>query len=264
MSSDPQPSDPSRSRVAAHVSVTVSAGSQSFDPYRSPTLPETPYAAPSSGRPGWLTTLCVLCIVLGALGMINAAFGALGLAGGKAIQKMVQPKGANTGLPQAMQDAQDKFQNDMYAVQDKYFWLLVPTTAIRFFVALYLLVGAIRALSLKEKGRQMLLTACVVALVFEVISSIGSSFIVMENLTITNLYIEQITTSMPADKEKAVHVAKLVGTVTRAIGVVTLVLAGVVVLLKVALYIFGLVYLQKPHIQAVYQRSGSGVSAAPI
>ena len=72
----------------------MSSDSQSFDPYRSPAQPEVPYAGqsgipfggqpgvsyggqpgvpclgpPPTVRPGLLTTLCVLCIVLGALGL---------------------------------------------------------------------------------------------------------------------------------------------------------------------------------------------------
>ena len=48
----------------------------SFDPYRSPSLPEGPYAGVApSGRPGGLTTLCVLCMVLGALGLFNSLLG---------------------------------------------------------------------------------------------------------------------------------------------------------------------------------------------
>src|SRR5437868_6558464 len=117
----------------------MSSDSQSFDPYRSPTLPEGPYAAvPPMGRPGWLTALCVMCIVLGALGVLNSLFGTLGVIGGKAVQTWVQPKGSSSGMPPEMQEAQEKFQQDLYGVQDKYFWFLVPSIGVRFVVALLL------------------------------------------------------------------------------------------------------------------------------
>jgi len=232
----------------------MTTDSQPFDPYRSPSLPGVPYAAAAPvGRPGWLTMLCVLCIVLGALGVINSLFGAAGIAGGKALQGWIQPKGPTTGLPAGMQEAQEKFQHEMYAVQDKYFWLIVPSTAIRFVVALLLLVAGIRALSLQERGRKLLVIACAVALTFELLSAILQSFLVMESLTITNSYIENITNSMPKDKGDSVRVASLVQTVSRAIGVFVLVVTGIVILLKIALYTFGLIYLRKPHIQALFQ-----------
>src|SRR6266850_7269221 len=99
----------------------------SFDPYRSPSLPEGPYAgAAPSGRPGLLTALCVLCIVLGALGVFNSLLGAVGAVGGRAFQAWVQPK-SSTGMPQEMHEAQQKFNDDMAAVQDKHFWAIVPS-----------------------------------------------------------------------------------------------------------------------------------------
>src|SRR5438045_9630518 len=99
----------------------MSADSQTFDPYRSPTLPEVPYAPPiPTGRTGWLTALCVLCIVLGALGLMNSLLGAFGAIAGPALQKAIQPK-TSANLPQGMQDAQEKFQDDINAVQAKYF-----------------------------------------------------------------------------------------------------------------------------------------------
>jgi hypothetical protein len=240
----------------------MSSEPQTFDPYRSPSLPEAPYAAAAPiGRPAWLTMLCVLCIVLGALGLINSLFGAAGLAGGKALQAWIQPKGSTTGMPPQMQEAQEKFQREMYAVQDKYFWVIVPSTGIRFFVALLLLVAGIRALALNERGRKLLLMACAVALTFELLSAILQSFLVMENLTITNSYIENITNSMPKDKRDAARIAALVQTISRAIGVVVLVITGIVILLKIALYAFGLIYLQKPHIQALFQSVAKPVPA---
>ena len=232
----------------------MSEDSKPLDPYLSPTLPEGPYAGTvSTGRPGWLTTLCVLCIVLGVLGILNSVFGAFGIVGGKALQQWIQPKGANTGMPPEMQEAQDKFQNEMYAVQDKYIWFLVPALVMRFFVALLLLIGGIRALSLNEKGRKLLLIAFAIALGFELLSSILQSFLVMEQMTITNAYMDRLANGMPKDKAGAVKVMGVVKTATRVINIVVLVLAGVVQLLKIALYFFGLNYLRRPQIQALFQ-----------
>ena len=64
-----------------------SADPKAFDPYRSPAMPEVPYAGgPQSGRPGLLTTICVICIVLGALGLISSLAGAVGAFGGRHFQ----------------------------------------------------------------------------------------------------------------------------------------------------------------------------------
>jgi hypothetical protein len=232
----------------------MSAEPQTFDPYRSPSLPEGPYAAPQPvGRPGWLTMLCVCCIVLGALGLLNSLFGTFGIIAGKAIQTWIQPKGANTGMPVEMQEAQDKFQKEIYGLQDKYFWFLLAGIVARFFVAPLLLYAGIRALSLDEQGRKLLVLACAIALGFELCSAILQSVMTIENLTITNSYLENIMSKMPKDKANAAKVASIVQTTTRIIGVIVLAFTGLIVALKLSLYTFGYVYLRKPHIQALFQ-----------
>src|SRR5262245_3855979 len=243
----------------------MSADTQTFDPYRSPSLPEGPYAAPYPvGRPGWLTMLCVCCIVLGALGLLNSLFGTLGIIGGKAIQTWIQPKGDATGMPAGMQEAQEKFQTEMYAVQDRYFWFLVAAIAARFVVAPLLLYAGIRALSLEEQGRKLLVLACAIALGFELCAAILQTAIAIENLTITNSYVENITSKMPKDKANAAKVASIVQTTTRIIGVVVLAFTGLIVALKLALYAFGYVYLRKPHIQALFQNKKNPSVLTPV
>src|SRR5438552_666160 len=109
----------------------MTADTSSFDPYRSPTLPEGAYAGPPLvGRPGWLSALCVLCIVLGALGLVNSAFGTLGIIAGPKVQQMMaaQPQ---PGIPDDLKEAQQKMQADMYAIQKKYIWPLAASILVR-------------------------------------------------------------------------------------------------------------------------------------
>lgn len=232
----------------------MSAEPQTFDPYRSPSLPEGPYAVPTPvGRPGWLTMLCVCCIVLGALGLMNSVFGTVGIFGGKAFQSWVQPKGSTTGMPADIQQSQEKLQQEMYAVQDKYFWFLLAGIVARFVVAPLLLFAGLRALSLNEQGRQMLVIACAIALGFELANGILACAIAMENLTLMNSFVEELTTKMPKDKTDAVRVASIMQAGMRIVGVFVFILTGLIVALKLALYAFGYVYLRKPHIQALFQ-----------
>jgi len=221
----------------------------SFDPYRSPTLPEVPYAgvAPSA-RPGLLTTLCVLCMVLGVLGVMNSLLGAMGAAGGRAFQAWVTPKTA-PGMPPEMQEAQQKFQDDVAAVQDKFFWAIVPSIGFRFIAATLLLIGGIQALSLKESGRKVLLIACVVAAVFELCHSILQSLVNLEMMTAVNSYVENLMNAIPQKSNTPPGFTSLMQTFTRGAIVVSLILSYLIALLKVGLYLSGLVYLQKKEIR---------------
>jgi hypothetical protein len=223
-----------------------------FDPYRSPSLPEVPYAGtPRAGRPGWLTTLCVLCIVLGALGIMNSLFGAVGAIGGPMLQRAMQPKGS-TGLPPKLQDAQEKFQGEINAVQGKYFWATVPGLVFRLVVALLLLIGGIRTLSLKEPGRQLLVTACGVAMVFEVLHAILQSLISLEMMTVVNSYVENLTNGLPDDSNAPPGMIPMMQIIVRASIVGGIIVAYLIAVAKIALYTFGLVYLRKKHIKGLF------------
>ena len=231
----------------------MTAEPKSFDPYRSPSLPEGPYAGmPRVGRPGKLTTLCVLCIVLGALGMMNSVFGAVGVAGGRALQAAIQPK-TSTGMPPGMQEAQNKFQDDMYAVQVKYIWGIVPSMFFRFVAAFLLLVGGIRSLSLREPGRKLLLVACSIALVFELCNSILQSVISLDMMTAVNSYVESLTAALP--QNGPAEVGAVLPMIVRGSIVGGMIATYLIALAKMGLYLFGLVYLQKSHIRGLFTSS---------
>jgi hypothetical protein len=234
----------------------MSSDSHAFDPYRSPAQPEVPYhAPPTTGRPGWLTTLCVLCIVLGALGLFNSLIGTAGAIAGPFIQKAFQPK-AGQGMPDDMQKAQEDFQTEINAVQNKYFWGTMPALGFRFVVALLLLIGGIRTLSMVEPGRKLLLIACSVAIVFELAFSILQSIISLDTMTIVNEYVVKMTATMPQNGNGP-DMSQILPTVVRASVIASLVFAYLISLAKIGLYIFGLVYLRKPHIVALFTNSPS-------
>jgi len=231
----------------------MSADTQTFDPYRSPTLPEVPYAPPpASGRPGWLTTLCVLCIVLGALGLMNALLGAMGAIAGSALQKAIQPK-ASASVPKGMQEAQEQFQDNINAVQAKYFWVSVPALGVRAVAAIFLLVGGIRALSLIEGGRQTLLIGLSIAVVFELLHAILQSVVAMDMMTVVNEYLEKVLQAIPKNNNKAENLSKIMPMVVRWSILGSIIFAFLIALAKISLYTFGLIYLRKLHIQALFQ-----------
>ena len=56
----------------------MSAESGFQDPYRTPALPQGRFAPSPGARPGWLTALCVIAIVIGVLGLMNGILGVVG------------------------------------------------------------------------------------------------------------------------------------------------------------------------------------------
>jgi hypothetical protein len=234
----------------------MSADPQAFDPYRSPSLPEGPYAGqPPSGRPGVLTAICVMAIVLGTLGLMNSFFGTVGAIAGPKLQAMFQPR-PGPGTPPEMQQAMQEFQDEITAIQSKFFVELVIALAFRFIAALLLLIGGIRALGFHESGRKTLLLACALALVFELSHAILQSFISMETLTATNSFVEGMTASIPRGKTPP-GFRNLMQTIFRGSIIGGIVVALLILLAKAALYLFGLFYLRKPHIKALFKSATS-------
>jgi hypothetical protein len=233
----------------------MKAPTPSFDPYRSPSLPEGPYeGVPAAGRPGLLTTLCVLCIVLGALGLMNSALGTAGAIGGSRLQAAIQPK-TSAGLPPGMKQAQDDFQDDLNAVQRKYFWATVPALAFRFLAGLLLLIGGIRSLALSESGRKLLLVACAVALVFELGHAILQSVVSLEMMTAVNSYVEKLTSSMNQQNNAPPGFQKMMQTIVHGSILGGIIVSYLISLGKIALYVFGLIYLRTNPIRGLFGRS---------
>jgi hypothetical protein len=241
----------------------MSADSNAFDPYRSPSLPEGPYAGRSaSNRPGWLTALCVVCVVLGALGLMNALMGTAGALAGPYLQALIQPK-PSPSMPPEMQQAQQDLQDELQAVQDRYFVPLVAWIALRFIAALLLLIGGLQCLSLRESGRKLLIAACAVAIGFELSHAILQSIVNMENLAAFNSFGDTFLQSMPEGSQASPGMQNAMRSLLRGTIIAGLVVFYLLVLLKVGLYLFGMIYLQKLHIRALFKEgSGFGVQGS--
>lgn len=236
----------------------MAADSPLFDPYRSPSLPEGPIEATApAGRPGMLTTLCVLCIVLGALGLLNSLFGTVGLVAGPYLQTVFRSQ-PSPGMSPEMQEANNEFQDEMYAVQLKYWWLSAVGLLLRFSVALLLLLGGVRALSLTPPGRLILLLACGAALPFELAHAIFQSWIMMENMTTMNTFSEKLVAEGSSEEMRSFIRMFFRGTL---IG--SLIIMYLLSFLKMALYLFGLIYLRKERIRDLFHSPAQAATLAP-
>jgi hypothetical protein len=223
-----------------------------FDPYRSPSLPEGPYAArPGTGRSQLLTALVIICLVLGVLGLMNSIVGTVGAAGGQQLQKAFQPK-LPPNVPSGMQKAQDDLQAEINDVQTKHWLGMAISLAFRFTASLLLVIGGVKALGKKESGRKLLLAACAVALVFELGHTILQTLITTEMMTAFNGYTETVIQSMP-DRKNTEGVKSFLRSLPTIM--IYAILGGtfVMMLLKCAVYSFGLIYLNKQKIKEQFK-----------
>ena len=100
-------------------------------------------------------------------------------------------------------------------------------------------------------GRKMLLAACAVAVVFELLHAILQSMINMEMMTAVNSFVDGLTTALPQDA-KAPNIAPVMQGIVRASIIAGFVVAYLLSLIKIVLYIFGLIYLQKKHVRGLF------------
>lgn len=138
------------------------------NPFETPASMSTPYQAPPTGAPpatapGALTVICVLCIILGALGTFAACMGSVGTVMQSQIQEMQQ----NVGDP-----AQRQMQKDFAEIQNKYFIPSLVMVLANFVVGPCLLAGGIGVLSRKLWGVKILKLGLMMAAVFVFIRAI--------------------------------------------------------------------------------------------
>jgi hypothetical protein len=228
-----------------------------FDPYRTPALPDSAaFPASRGGRPGWLTAVCVIAIVIGILGFFNGVFGLIGAIFGEALQSAISPTAGS--VPPGMEKIQTEFQDQMNAVQKEFFVALLSSAVLRTIIALLLLVGGVMCLNLKEQGRQLLVLGFVLALLFEIGNTVLNSLVNMEVMTAVNAYVEALAEELPATGGPPPQM--LIGIMKGSI-IFGFVIQYLIVLIKLGFYAFGLIYLQRQAIRALFANSAAAVFA---
>ena len=100
------------------------------------------------------------------------------------------------------------------------------------------------------------ITAQVVAPIY------AMAFVAMDMMTIVNEYIEKVLQSVPKNNN-GTDLSKIMPTIVRWSILGSLIFTFLIALAKIGLYVFGLIYLRKPHIQALFQQKKSPQLAFP-
>ena len=226
-----------------------------FNPYSSP--PPDSYSPRSSERPGWLTAIIVIAIILGVFGLLIGVVGLGSTIFGQQMQAAMAPR-PNPGITPEMQKAMDQFQKEIQAITDRYFVPLLLSSLLRVVVASLLVYGGIQALSLKANGRTVLLAAFATGLVFEVFTGVLQSFMNIEMNAAMNAYFEGIVGAMPAQGPGS----EVMLSIMRMSMVFGYIFQYFTTFAKIAFYVFGLVYLRRPQIVALFRNSATGPAPA--
>jgi hypothetical protein len=228
----------------------MSKDASAYDPYRTPDLPVyTDQGRGQTGRPGWLTALCVLCIVIGLLGVLNGLAQLFGTLFAEQMQTAFTPPGGQ-GIPPELQQVQDRFRDETLAVQEKFYFPNLVAAVFRISIAGCLVYGGIACLGLAATGRQVLIFALGAAVLFELGHGLLQSLISMEMMTAVNAFFESFLQTMPQGNGPPPEVML---NIMKGSFIVGFVFQFAIGLLKIGFYIWGAMFLMRPAIKALFQ-----------
>jgi hypothetical protein len=227
-----------------------------------PTSPFDPYASPvtsaqrlGSYRPGGLTALCILAILLGALGLFTALFSGVSIVAGRQLQEMLtfrQP-GQTPEAAKLQREMNDKTMD----VVDEFRVYNVLAVLVHLVVTTSLLVGAVMTLRLNPTGRRVLHAACWLAILFELGRGILQTFMQLKNFAIMREYMPRVMSSAGQGGAPRPGAEQIAETMTNMIIYFSLGFMAIFILLKVIYYVITIVYLRKPKIRGLFASSAS-------
>jgi hypothetical protein len=154
-------------------------------------------AAHATKRPGGLTAICVIGIILGVLGVLAALLGAGGLVVNKVFREQLANQQQAPGMPQGMADAQQKMQEAMYAVADRYFIADVILLPIHGLISAFLILAGARAMTLVPETRTLFQWALIAALVMLLVMAVKSIVQNIEMFGVMDQFFKEMAGNMP-------------------------------------------------------------------
>jgi hypothetical protein len=229
--------------------------SEAYDPNKpnpfSETKPYQPTAIPDFGarRPGGLTAIAIVAVVIGVLGLLSGLMKAVNLAFGAQMQAAF----AGFGAPnEEARIAQEEFQS---AIMDETARFFIPSTILavaQLALSVALIYAGIKALQLDPLGRKVLVIAFSLLVVYEVAHLVTFVLLQMGMMPIMQLYMTRI---MRASAGPNGGNAEQFGTVFAKFSII----AGIAMqcgwtLVKLLFYSFSIRYLRKSQIVQLFPK----------
>ncbi|MFZ1934566.1 MAG: hypothetical protein WCB27_22670 [Thermoguttaceae bacterium] len=217
-----------------------------------PSDPTAGFDAPPPQRPGGLTAVCVIAIVLGAMGLCFSVLGVASLAFQGQLQKFAKqqqqlPAGMANGPLKTQMEAQMKTQGKInevaQRVSHRHLGASSAILVLNLLVSAGLLAGGIATLKLSPKGRQFLIAVFLAAIVFEIVRGVV--------LVLTQLDMAAELSAIP---NAGAGPAEMMLTMMKVMAIGTMVLWLALALGLVIFYGIGASYLRRPTIVPLFER----------
>jgi hypothetical protein len=212
----------------------------------------SPFAAPPRAkRPGGLTAICIIAIVLGALGLLASLKALAGVAfqqaASEAFVMQQQP-----GVSPEFVEANNKMQQEALEVTHRFWGLTAGVALANLAISAGLLAGAILMLKMNDKARGFLVAVLAVAILFEVIQACVYVFMQLQLAPILSESMPtMMKSSVPAGQPGAQQIAEMGTVVAKAAIFAGIAFQMVFGLAKLIYYAVATRYLCKPRIRAL-------------
>jgi hypothetical protein len=195
-------------------------------------------------RPGWFITICVIAIALGGTGLMHSLYAIAALTVGDPMERML-----NTGPADEMQE---DFQDDVHAIEDRYYAALMPLALARLAITICLVVGGVGCLGGKPWARNLLLGTMAAGLLFEICDTVVQSFLAVEMSEAFRGLGKMMDEQNPSPPGAPPNLAEtvMVGTMWVMMCVYYVCQLG-----KLIYYLGGLLYLRRPSLNPLFEMS---------
>jgi hypothetical protein len=201
-------------------------------------------------RPGGLTAVCVIAIVLGGLGVFASLSAFTMSLLGNQIQQF-QQQFAAAGSPPEVQDVQAEMNAATMQIANRFRLVNIAFSLMHFAVTVSLVAGGIWALLLQEQGRRLLWAVCLVAIVFELARSVPNILMQMENAALMEEYMPRLMQAQtPGDQDA--QVAEFGRMFARFSMIMGWVIFAGWLSLKLVFFAIAARYLGSPPVKAIY------------
>jgi hypothetical protein len=211
---------------------------------------------PPATRPGGLTAVCIIAIILGSLGLLGSLAGLV-----RHVCQSVVTETFATQRPQnvpkelrEMVEAQEQMQKKTQAVENRYWKITLGMTGLNLLFAASLLTGGIMALKLIPKARTLLVAVFAAAIAFEIVCAVITVFMQMdlaEAMSGPMTRMMQSTAPKGGGTEQVAAMGSIMAKIIAFVGIATTVGYA---LAKIIFYGVGVGYLGRPKIRELFQR----------
>lgn len=207
-------------------------------------------------RPGGLTAVCVIAIILGSMGLMSSVIQGANLAGGQRIQGAFSGMG-QMGVSEELRGVQDEFNEAVATVTKKYFWVNTTTVVVHLIVASLLIYGGALTLRQAYPGYRVLRVTSLVAIVFEIARAIPYLMIQWDMLPVLEEYMPRMMMeSAGASGDQAAEAAEAMARIGAMMARLTAIFGMVFFcgwcLVKVVFYSITNRYLKKADIRRLF------------